>query len=400
MARIFENDKRVVNMKKVYFISYSQIKNQKFSNSFYGSILDAAKELSDNFQYYFAGTDFEKSNVHRAPKWLQFANKCFMFACSKLKVPYYYSRTLSESLFDIYYAYILRKETAPYTLFVSMYAPKSCSVAKKRGNNVALFAGNHDDNLYYDVVKKEKKRLSIDYTDVYDSEFRNAYYNRMLDSLDTVISANKLVAELYPARLRKILIKNTTTPLGYSSKKKWYNGTGTFTIGYIGHTVLLKGLHLLVEAIDNSKYKKNIKLRICGPVNDNILPLIKDYSVKPEYLGFIPNKTKNDFYKSCDLIVVPSLYDAGPTVVMEAGECNVPIILSSGCGWIEYFDGMEDRHVFKTGQTEDLKKLIENCIENYPQYIDDAKQLSFELFNPERNKDRLDIINLFKLLAE
>lgn len=383
-------------MKKVYFLSYAQIRCGRFSNSSYAGFIEAAEKLSDDYQFYFTYTDVLSSNIKSTPRFLFFFNKVILFLSRKLNIPYCISRSVSESIFDRYYAHVLKKEKGDYTLILALYAPLSAKVAKRKNCKTVLLAGNHDDNLYYKTVREEKKRLNLSYTDVYDSNFRNAIYNRMMKNVDGIIVSNKLVADLFPSRLEKYQVLNTFKPNGYRKKSVCYNGGRKFIIGYIGHTVLLKGLHILAEAIQLSG--EEIELNICGNVDPHVRALIDKYDVDVHYLGFVPDNEVNDFYINCDLIVVPSLYDAGPNTVLEAEECNVPVILSSGCGWSEYFENKKT-HVFKTGDPQDLKNKIMYAMNHYMEFVRDTEEV-WNVILENKQEGRLPIIDIFKKLAE
>lgn len=384
-------------MKKIYFISFASIFNHKFANSYYNAYLDAARKLDDNYHFYFLNSDLDKDNIHHVPKVLSILIRCILYICRKINIPYYYSLTISVLLYDYYLAWVLKKEKQPISLVSCMYSPKCAEVVHSMGGKVAFIGANHDDNLYFRCVKREKKRLGLSYIDVYDSKYRNRIYNRMLQNVDIVASTNNLVLRYYPNRCQKVLLENTFSPNGFGVKTNFYQGNGVFTIGYIGHTVLLKGLHILAEAISKSAYQERLKLVVCGPVDSHVKHIVDKYNINIQYLGFVSNSDRNVFFKSSDLIVVPSLYDAGPNTVLEALECGVPVILSSGCGLAEIFEGYEDISVFKTGDVEELKKKIDNSLLNYRQQLMITKAVKQNFFAKNRSNS-LTVIDFLKCL--
>ncbi len=386
-------------MRKVFFISYTNIKNGQTLHPAFSAYLDAAKKLPDNYQFYFATCDCECSNIHSAPKWLSFFNCIFLRVTGRLRIPYYYTRTLSESLFDIYYSFVLRREKEEYNLITAMYSPLSTKVAKKAGAKISLIAANHDDNLYYKVVKEEKAKYNYKFRDVYDSSFRNSFYRRMLKNVTDVVSSTKLVLDFFPAHYNKTLIGSSTRRIEYESKSNYKITENTYIIGYIGHTVFLKGVHVLAQAIAASNIKDRIVLKICGNIDSNVKSIIDGTGIKIDYLGYIREEEKNDFYNSCDIIIVPSIYDAGPTTVLEAIECEVPLIISSGCGYIELLESYKSECVFETRNVFDLAKKIEDSYKNYSRYVEIVKTLKLNL-GKNQQADRPTVYNYIKQFAQ
>jgi glycosyltransferase involved in cell wall biosynthesis len=48
-------------------------------------------------------------------------------------------------------------------------------------------------------------------------------------------------------------------------------------------------------------------------------------------------KKLSSFYSSCDVIILPSLFDVSPTVVMEATLLGKPVIISNQVGWVSAY---------------------------------------------------------------
>ena len=62
-------------------------------------------------------------------------------------------------------------------------------------------------------------------------------------------------------------------------------------------------------------------------------------------------------------MVVPSLYDAGPTTIYEGCECNVPMLVSDGCGGAELIQNNKGCIIFRTMDIDDLASKIEHFYE-------------------------------------
>ena len=108
----------------------------------------------------------------------------------------------------------------------------------------------------------------------------------------------------------------------------------TLTIGYIGRFDRVKGVHRLVEPLSKILREYDfVRVTFAGPKHDvqyanNVLSRM---SALPNfsYLGsFLPAETP-PFYHRCDIIVIPSLYDTGAIVALEAMASGKAIIASN-----------------------------------------------------------------------
>ncbi|MEM3824259.1 MAG: glycosyltransferase family 4 protein, partial [Candidatus Bathyarchaeia archaeon] len=98
----------------------------------------------------------------------------------------------------------------------------------------------------------------------------------------------------------------------------------------------VKGPMFVIEAMrDISKSLKNVLLLFVGgkhpgdKFQSEIMEMAK--SLPPNTIRFvenIPHLMLPDFYSAADVVVVPSLYDAFPKVVLEAMACGIPVVAS------------------------------------------------------------------------
>lgn len=112
-------------------------------------------------------------------------------------------------------------------------------------------------------------------------------------------------------------------------------------IGFAGRISSEKGLEYLLQSINRLKYKKNIKLVFAGPYGkdvagensyyEKIIKLLKKYKIKNIFLGNLTGEQLGSFYKSIDLLVLPSINqtEAFGMVQAEAMISGTPIIASN-----------------------------------------------------------------------
>ncbi len=115
----------------------------------------------------------------------------------------------------------------------------------------------------------------------------------------------------------------------------------TLTIGYIGRFDREKGVHRLVEPLSKILREYDfVQVTFAGPTHDvryanNVLSRMRALP-NFSYLGR-PAETP-PFYRRCDIIVIPSLYDTGTIVALEAMASGKAIIASNVRPLNEYLE--------------------------------------------------------------
>ena len=111
-----------------------------------------------------------------------------------------------------------------------------------------------------------------------------------------------------------------------------------FTVLFVGHTSLIKGVPYLLKAWKRLSLK-DAKLIIIGHQNKRILEAYRK-TVRFEAPGVVEDPLR--YYQRSHVFVLPSLGDAFPRVVLEAMACGLPVIISDMVGAKEIIrDGKE-----------------------------------------------------------
>lgn len=354
---------------KIYCINFQRIHHNCCGNSLVHIIYSIFKQLDSDYVFLTSSVDKKySSNIIGYSKHQLFLYRVFSRLLEVLNVPYYFIRTIQEKYIDYLHYRKLRDVKEPYVLITTMYSVKTTKLAKKNGNKVILIAGNLNDNLYFNIVNAEKKRFGLSYTDVYSSSFRIKIYREMMTFVDEVWCNSLLAKDTFnqfnPRKITFPYIKKDYTPKQYSGLT-----SDIVKIGYIGHTTLLKGVHLFAEAIAKSKYRDKFKFVIVGKIDRYVDSILNRYNINIERKGVIPEIEKESTIKSFDFMCVPSLYDAGPTTIFEGFTCNVPLIVSDGCGGKEYIENNKFCILYKTNNLEDLVVKLNLLYENRQFYM-------------------------------
>lgn len=102
------------------------------------------------------------------------------------------------------------------------------------------------------------------------------------------------------------------------------------TIGYMGRFAIQKGIHNIIDPLKKIMHDFNVKVIFSGQKSDikyaeNVISELEKYN-EFEYSGFI--KYSMDFYSQVDIVLVPSLFETGSIVTLEAMAAGKAVIAS------------------------------------------------------------------------
>ncbi len=102
------------------------------------------------------------------------------------------------------------------------------------------------------------------------------------------------------------------------------------TIGYMGRFTTQKGIHNIIDPLKKIMRDFQVKILFTGQKSDikyaeNVISELEKYN-EFEYSGFI--KSSLDFYSQVDIVLVPSLWETGSIVTLEAMAAGKAVIAS------------------------------------------------------------------------
>jgi glycosyltransferase involved in cell wall biosynthesis len=143
-----------------------------------------------------------------------------------------------------------------------------------------------------------------------------------------------------------------------------------FNIGLVGrierqknHILAIKALNKIIE-----KYpRKSMMLHCFGPNNDKelydrLLMLIKKYKIEGTVIFYKPIEEIKYVYHLMDLIILPSLYEGFPNVILEAMCCSKIIIASDVSDNARIIDDNKNGFIFKNNDLEAFICKIERAL--------------------------------------
>lgn len=150
-----------------------------------------------------------------------------------------------------------------------------------------------------------------------------------------------------------------------TSKKiqKSQSADGKIRLGFIGRVEPIKGLHLLLNALNSSKHLNfNLKIAAISPSleHQNYFERIRtiSQSLDCRWLFNLNKQQIEDFFADIDYLVIPSLcYETGPFVAYEALAYNTPILCTNIGGQKELIINGKNGYSFDPYES-DLVKLL------------------------------------------
>ncbi len=154
-------------------------------------------------------------------------------------------------------------------------------------------------------------------------------------------------------------------------------------IGYSGRIASEKGIEYLVYSINQLDIKKNVKLVFAGPYGKNvagensyfqkIIMMLNKYKINHTFLGNLDDKQLSAFYKSIDVLVLPSINqtEAFGMVQAEAMISGTPVIASNLPGVRIPIRLTKMGKIVEPKNSEQLKKAILELLENKNKFVND-----------------------------
>lgn len=137
-----------------------------------------------------------------------------------------------------------------------------------------------------------------------------------------------------------------------------------FTILFIGAFMVKKGAHILLEAFRHLNLPK-VKLVIIGSIFEELRELYKRYVYgNIEHYRYVPYYELPVFYNSASILIVPSLEEGLPKVMLEGMACGLPVIATINSGAEDVISNGVDGFIYDYSNLNQLKTAIVYCYEN------------------------------------
>lgn len=204
-----------------------------------------------------------------------------------------------------------------------------------------------------------------------NAETRRSWLRNFLDKItlpftDLIVSnseaGKKILIDREKVSKEKIKVIHNGIDLKVFKNQEHKSLKDELTIGFVGHLTKQKGVKYLLRAIKDLKEKRDdfvLKIIGNGPERINLEKLTKELGLvdKVKFLGHKENAWK--YMSGFDLLVLPSLWEGLPNVIMEVIACRVPVVATNIGGVPEIIKDGETGFLVEPKNSEALAEKIE-----------------------------------------
>tara|TARA_B110000263_G_scaffold164167_1_gene142987 strand:- start:142 stop:1371 length:1230 start_codon:yes stop_codon:yes gene_type:complete len=177
-----------------------------------------------------------------------------------------------------------------------------------------------------------------------ESLVRSNYEDTIIKNADKIVVSTKhemkVLQNSYNVNSTKVEIiepgvdLDLFKPQNKNDSKKLLGLNNELVLLYVGRIDPIKGLPILIEAMNFLNYKDRPKLLVIGDNNQsnptmlNVLGIIERYELQENviFIGATEQSNLPLYYNAADICVIPSHYESFGLVALEAMACNTPVI--------------------------------------------------------------------------
>lgn len=232
-----------------------------------------------------------------------------------------------------------------------------------------LLVGNYIDGLK-DLKQPIIRKTAISALTYYYQHLQN----KMVSRTDIFVNSVLLYNE-NEARAKNInLIKTTTLNKDSFYKRNDTCNSKEINLLYTGRINFQKGLRELIQAAAILNKNHSVTLNIVGWEEGENKVYQSELEKEAQKLN-INHKVifhgkkqigpeLQEFYKSCDIYVIPSYHEGFPRTIWEAMASSIPVIATSVGSIPHYLEHNKDAIIIKPRDTNEIVKAVEEIINN------------------------------------
>lgn len=135
---------------------------------------------------------------------------------------------------------------------------------------------------------------------------------------------------------------------------------GKRVLGMFGHLKQKKGGAFFLDALRRAGVDGRLHLLIVGDAEPEMLAHLQsiESAVSWSHVPFVDRFELLPYYAACDAVVIPSLYDGMPNVLLEAGALGVPPVASTAGGMADLLEGGENALTFPPGDVHECRRAL------------------------------------------
>jgi L-malate glycosyltransferase len=158
-----------------------------------------------------------------------------------------------------------------------------------------------------------------------------------------------------------------------------------FEILYVGGSKYVKGYDILVETIDllsKSNFENSFHVVVLGHLTDNCdcVTLIRQWGLEKFFklVGYVDPPKHLDYFKSADMLIMPSRSEALPIAAIEAISLNLPIIANNVGGLPEIIKHGENG-LLGNNDPKEYCDFILDLIANYDTFLEKTRNYNLKI---------------------
>lgn len=139
-----------------------------------------------------------------------------------------------------------------------------------------------------------------------------------------------------------------------------------FRVLFIGRVGPRKGAHYLLQAWQELKLL-SAELLLVG-INEFPADYLEQYAHIIRYIPSVPHSSLNTYYNSGNVLVLPTLVEGLPLVILEAMACGIPVITTPNAGISDIITNGVEGFIVPIRDVEAIKEKLEWCYQ-HPQEL-------------------------------
>ncbi len=267
-------------------------------------------------------------------------------------------------------------------------------IIERQGADI-LVTHEYKSNFYGHRAARRLKIPQVAYFHGWTAEnvkvkFYNWLDRRVLPSLDRIITvscATRSRLEAAGIPVEKIEVVYNAIDLEHESPPQPKPKSDTTVIGMLGRLSHEKGTHVLLEAIAMIKDrapKFRVEIYGYGPDEERLTKMATELNLSEQvqFKGF--RDDPENVYPTLDFLVLPSLSEGHPVVILEAWKQGVPVVATRAGGIPEVIDDGVSGLLTDIDDPQGLADIILKGLEN-PEMMRAFGKRGFELVKTKYN---------------
>jgi glycosyltransferase involved in cell wall biosynthesis len=280
-----------------------------------------------------------------------------------------------------------------YSLIPFIIRFKSAKIADYlRNNNIEILHSHLDYALYSSLyIKKIKTNIKIFHTVhgafglIEDKLLKPLVPLSKIDfsNVDKLIFVSRYNYNLYKSKNISINdFKIIYNGIDYDNNDPYFRPakrTNEFEVLYVGGSKYVKGYDILVETVDlmnKSIFKNSFHVVVLGHLSDqcDFVTMIRQYRLEHFFklVGFVTPPLHLNYFKSADMLFMPSRSEALPIAAIEALSLDLPVIASNVGGLPEIIKHGENG-LLGNNNPHEYSNFIIDLIANYNEFLERAR---------------------------